>query len=51
MKVGDLVNSEWGDLGILMWSIEGGHKWMVHWENGYQSSLECCYLHSVKKCP
>jgi len=51
MKVGDLVHSEWGKLGILMWPIEGGHKWMVHWQNGNQYDMECCYLHVVKKCP
>ena len=31
MKIGDLVYSEWAKVGILMWPIEGGHKWMVHW--------------------
>ena len=51
MKIGDLVHSEWGKLGILMWPIEGGHKWMVQWQNGNQYDMECCYLHTVKKCP
>ena len=51
MKIGDLVHSEWGKLGILMWPIEGGHLWMVHWQNGNQYDMECCYLHAVKKCP
>jgi len=51
MKKGDLVHSEWGKLGILMWPIEGGHLWMVHWQNGNQYDMECCYLHAVKKCP
>ena len=51
MKIGDLVHSEWGKMGILMWPIEGGHKWMVHWQNGNQYDMECCYLHVVKKCP
>ena len=51
MKIGSLVHSEWGKLGILMWPIEGGHRWMVHWQNGNQYDMECCYLHVVKKCP
>ena len=51
MKVGDLVHSEWGNLGILMYSIADGHGWMVYWENGSQCGMENCYLHVVKKCP
>lgn len=51
MKVGDLVHSEWGSLGILVRPIEGGHRWMVYWKNGIQYSMECCYLQPVKKCP
>ncbi len=53
MKVGDLVHSEWGSLGILMYPIDGGHKWMVYWQGKLpnQYEMECCYLYAVKKCP
>jgi hypothetical protein len=51
MKIGDLVHSEWGNMGILMWPIDGGHKWVVYWSHGMQYEMECCYLYAVKKCP
>jgi hypothetical protein len=53
MKVGDLVHSEWGKLGILMWYVKHSHdnRWMVYWSSGNRRSMSVCYLHPVKKCP
>ena len=49
MKIGDLVHSEWGKLGVLL--AERDKAWVVYWQNGVKSRMETCYLHSVKKCP
>jgi len=51
MKIGDLVNSEWGKIGVLLWHIERMDAWMVYWQHGRQYHMETCYLHPVKKCP
>ena len=48
MKIGDLVHSEWGKLGILMWPIEHDNKWMVYWSCGGRGSMWACYLHMGK---
>jgi len=51
MQIGDLVNSEWGKMGILMWHVEHDNEWMVYWSSGNKHLMSACYLHAVKKCP
>ena len=48
VKIGDLVHSEWGKLGILMWYVEHDNRWMVYWSIGNRHLADACYLHAVK---
>jgi hypothetical protein len=53
MKVGDLVENEYGMLGIIMWQVGVVDRWMIHWYDGEQYAWNGCNLFLItdKKCP
>ena len=53
MKVGDLVENEYGMLGIIMWQVGVADRWMIHWYDGEQYAWNGCNLFLItdKKCP
>jgi len=47
MKVGELVQNDWGDLGFILWQVGIADRWMVYWQDGKQQAYNGCYLWSV----
>ena len=47
MKVGDLVENEYGMLGIIMWQVGVADRWMIHWYDGKQFTWNGCNLFMV----
>ena len=47
MKVGDLVENEYGMLGIIMWQVGVVDRWMIHWYDGEEYGWNGCNLFMV----
>ena len=39
MKVGDLVQDRYGEIGIVLWQVGVADRYMVHWNDGRRYAL------------